>query len=287
MGIYLNPGNEGFQSALNSQIYVDKTGMLEYTNSVLDSEQRYICVSRPRRFGKSITAEMLVAYYDKSCDSSMLFRNLKISGAEDYTAHRNKYDVIHIDVNSFRGRANSASEMVVLMQREIIAELEESYPKAFPEKMEQLAFALSQVHKIYKVQFVVIIDEWDAVFRESKDDTEAQKEYIAFLCSLFKDAPTKKFIKLAYLTGILPIKKYGTESALNNFDEFTMLEADVWQSMWDLRKRKSIIYMHNTIWILSRHSNGMTDMYWDWEPISIILNPLWILFEGNELGTIG
>ena len=153
--------------------------------------------------------------------------------------------------------------------------------------MEQLAFALSQVHKIYKVQFVVIIDEWDAVFRESKDDTEAQKEYIAFLCSLFKDAPTKKFIKLAYLTGILPIKKYGTESALNNFDEFTMLEADVWQSMWDLRKRKSIIYMHNTIWILSRHSNGMTDMYWDWEPISIILNPLWILFEGNELGTIG
>ena len=227
MGIYLNPGNEGFQSALNSQIYVDKTGMLEYTNSVLDSEQRYICVSRPRRFGKSITAEMLVAYYDKSCDSSMLFRNLKISGAEDYTTHRNKYDVIHIDVNSFRGRANSASEMVVLMQREIIAELEESYPKAFPEKMEQLAFALSQVHKIYKTKFVVIIDEWDAVFRESKDDTEAQKEYIAFLRSLFKDAPTKKFIKLAYLTGILPIKKYGTESALNNFDEFTMLEADV------------------------------------------------------------
>lgn len=227
MGIYLNPGNEGFQSALNSQIYVDKTGILEYTNSVLDSEQRYICVSRPRRFGKSITAEMLVAYYDKSCDSSMLFQNLKISGARDYAAHRNKYDVIHIDVNSFRGSANRASEMVASMQREIIAELEESYPEAFSEKIEQLSFALSQVHKVYKTKFVVIIDEWDAVFRESKDDTEAQKEYIAFLRSMFKDAPAKKFIKLAYMTGILPIKKYGTESALNNFDEFTMLEADV------------------------------------------------------------
>lgn len=227
MGIYLNPGNEGFQSALNSQIYVDKTGILEYTNSVLDSEQRYICVSRPRRFGKSITAEMLVAYYDKSCDSSVLFQNLKISGARDYAAHRNKYDVIHIDVNSFRGRANRASEMVVSMQRKIIAELEESYPEAFSEKIEQLSFALSQVHKVYKTKFVVIIDEWDAVFRESKDDTEAQKEYIAFLRSMFKDAPAKKFIKLAYMTGILPIKKYGTESALNNFDEFTMLEADV------------------------------------------------------------
>ena len=212
---------------MNSQIYVDKTGMLKYTNSVLDSEQRYICVSRPRRFGKSITAETLVAYYDKSCDSSMLFQNLKIWSAKDYAVHRNKYDVIHIDVNPFRGRADSASEMVVLMQKEIIGELEENYPKAFPEKIEQLSPALSQVHKIYKTKFVVIIDEWDAVFRESKDDTEAQKKYIAFLHSLFKDAPTKKFIKLAYLTGILPIKKYGTKSALNNFDEFTMLEADV------------------------------------------------------------
>lgn len=227
MGIYLNPGNEGFQSALNSQIYVDKTDMLEYTNSVLDSEQRYICVSRPRRFGKSVTAEMLVAYYDKSCDSSMLFQDLKISHAKDYTVHRNKYDVIHIDVNSFRGRAGDASEMIILMQREIIAELKEYYPDAFLEKIEQLSFALSQVHKIYNAKFVIIIDEWDAVFRESKNDTEAQKKYIAFLRSLFKDAPTKKFIKLAYLTGILPIKKYGTESALNNFDEFTMLEADV------------------------------------------------------------
>ena len=219
MGIYLNPGNEGFQSALNSQIYVDKTDMLEYTNSVLDSEQRYICVSRPRRFGKSVTAEMLVAYYDKSCDSSMLFQDLKISHAKDYAVHRNKYDVIHIDVNSFRGRAGDASEMIILMQREIIAELKEYYPDAFLEKIEQLSFALSQVHKIYNAKFVIIIDEWDAVFRESKNDTEAQKKYIAFLRSLFKDAPTKKFIKLAYLTGILPIKKYGTESALNNFDE--------------------------------------------------------------------
>lgn len=126
MGIYLNPGNEGFQSALRSQVYVDKTEMLEYTNSVLDSEQRYICVSRPRRFGKSMTAEMLVAYYDRCCDSSKLFLGRKIAQKQDYEAHRNKYDVIHIDVNSFVNQAG-ANGMVASIQKAVIQEFREVY----------------------------------------------------------------------------------------------------------------------------------------------------------------
>lgn len=227
MGIYLNPGNEGFQSALRSQIYVDKTRMLEYTNSVLDSEQRYICVSRPRRFGKSITAEMLAAYYDRSCDSSGLFENLEIAETPDYETHRNKYDVLHIDMNSFRNKAKESGGLAYCVQQAILEELKENYPECFDENTDQLAFALACVNKIRGTKFVIIIDEWDAIFRENKEDTETQKEYIALLRSLFKDAPSKRFLKLAYLTGILPIKKYGTESALNNFDEFTMLEPDV------------------------------------------------------------
>lgn len=227
MGIYLNPGNEGFQSALRSQEYVDKTEMLEYTNSVLDSEQRYICVSRPRRFGKSITAEMLVAYYDKSCDSSVLFQNLKIAEADSYEIHRNKYDVIHIDMNSFRNKSVRVPDLATRVQTAIIEEVKEYYPDCFDENTDQLAMALARVNKMHGTKFVIIIDEWDAVFREDKEDTETQKAYIALLRSLFKDAPSKKFLKLAYLTGILPIKKYGTESALNNFDEFSMLESDV------------------------------------------------------------
>lgn len=107
MGVYLNPGNEGFQSAVHSKIYIDKTGLLEYTNSVMDTEQRYICVSRPRRFGKSITAEMLVAYYDKSCDSKELFQGFEISKSADFTNHLNQYDVIHVDVNYFYGQSAS------------------------------------------------------------------------------------------------------------------------------------------------------------------------------------
>ena len=227
MGIYLNPGNEGFCSALKSQIYVDKTQLLEYTNSVLDTEQRYLCVSRPRRFGKSITAEMLVAYYDKSCDSSELFSKYKIASDEHFREHLNQYDVIHIDVNSFRSSETMEKSIVSAIISSVIAELQECYSEYIPAHTTTLQAALAGINKATGIRFVVVIDEWDAIFRERREDNRAQTEYIDFLRGLFKDAPSKKFIKLAYLTGILPIKKYGTESALNNFDEFTMLEADV------------------------------------------------------------
>lgn len=234
MGIYLNPGNEGFKSALRSQIYVDKTGLLEYTNSVLDSEQRYICISRPRRFGKSMAAEMLVAYYGKDCDSKELFHNLKVSESEDFEKHRNQYDVIHADMNTFRhkrdrktGEEISAKQAVPFFHLAIIDELRRKFPESVAEDDIDLPTVLANINNDTGRKFIVVIDEWDTIFREDKLDEEAQRDYIILLRGLFKDAPSKKFIKLAYLTGILPIKKYGTESALNNFDEFTMINSDV------------------------------------------------------------
>lgn len=229
MGIYFNPGNEGFKRVLRSKIYIDKTGLLEYTNSVLETEQSYICVSRPRRFGKSIAAEMMVAYYDKSCDSKELFQDLKIAESEDFTEHLNQYDVIHIDMNSLchkRDRKTkkeiSATEAVNLFHLLVIEELRKVFPNSVEEDDVDLPSVLAQINEDTGRKFVIIIDEWDAIFRENKNDEAAQKEYITLLRGLFKDAPSKKFLKLGYLTGILPIKKYGTESALNNFDEFTM-----------------------------------------------------------------
>ncbi len=227
MGIFLNPGNEGFESAVKSQIYVDKTQMLAYTNSVLDSEQRYLCVSRPRRFGKSITAEMLTAYYGRGCDSLELFRNCRIASDSHFKEHLNRYDVIHIDINSFRRAGEPEESIVSRIQGALLGELRECYRECVPGDVVSLREALAGINNAKGTRFVVVIDEWDAVFREEKEDDGVQTEYIDFLRGLFKDAPSKKFIKLAYLTGILPIKKYGTESALNNFDEFTMLEADV------------------------------------------------------------
>lgn len=227
MGIYYNPGKHGFERALNSKIYVDKTGLIRYTNSVLDSEQAYICISRPRRFGKSMTAEMLAAYYDKGCNSKEMFQNLKISQCEDYEKYLNRYDVIYMDISAFRNQSQTAMEAVENMHKWVIEELQEIYGDVLEGEDRKLQTALYKINKKTGAQFVIIIDEWDTLFREDKMDEQAQKAYITLLRGLFKDAPSKRFLSLAYITGILPIKKYGTESALNNFDEFTMTGADV------------------------------------------------------------
>lgn len=222
MGTYVNPGNTSFRMASQSKIYVDKTGMLEYTNEVLGTEQRCVCVSRPRRFGKSIAAGMLAAYYDKSCDSKELFQNLNIAHSRDYEKHLNQYNVIQLDITTFHRESESAMDMVSRISTDIIGELRELYPGAIPEKENYLPQALAILNKVKGSSFVIIIDEWDAIFRDYKNDTNAQKAYVSLLRGLFKGEPSKKFVKLAYLTGILPIKKYNSESALNNFDEFTM-----------------------------------------------------------------
>ena len=226
MGIYVNPGNAGFQRAVDSKIYVDKSGMLEYFNEVLGTEQNCICISCPRRFGKSITAGMLTAYYDRSCDSHALFQNLKVAQTEDYERYLNRYDVIHLDITSFRRPGETSEGILHRINSDVIAELQELYPESFSKETTYLPDVLAEVHNKTGAQFVIIIDEWDALFREDKYDTKVQIEYVELLRGLFKSALSKKFVKLAYLTGILPIKKYGTESALNNVDEFTMVNAD-------------------------------------------------------------
>lgn len=230
MGIFLNPGNAAFQSALRSQIYVDKTRMIEYVNSVLDTEQRCICASRPRRFGKSITAGMLAAYYGKGCDSKEMFQDLKIANFPDFNIHLNQYDVIYADMNDFRHRMNpetgdiiTAIDSVRLFHTEVIAELKTIFPKSVSEQDGNLPTVLARINHDYGNKFIIIIDEWDTIFREDKLDTAAQEAYLTLLRGLFKDANSKRFLLLAYITGILPIKKYGTQSALNGFDEFTMV----------------------------------------------------------------
>lgn len=234
MGIYVNPGNNNFQRILRSEIYVDKTELLEYTNSVLDTDNAYLCISRPRRFGKSITADMLSAYYSLECDSKEIFQNLKIASSLDFEKHLNKYFVIHVDMNEFRyrrdretGQPVTAMKSVSLFHIEIIKELQEHFPDSVTDMDNDLPLVLANIYQDNGIKFIIIIDEWDTIFREDKQDFNAQKEYIELLRGLFKTANSKKFLLLAYLTGILPIKKYGTESALNNFDEFTMICPDM------------------------------------------------------------
>lgn len=226
MGRFVNPDSSAFQVALNSRIYVDKTGLIEYTNSVLDTTNAYICNSRPRRFGKSYAANMLAAYYSKGTDSEQMFSGLRISKDADFKKHLNKYDVIHIDIQWFLANCDDADKVVSFITKSILDELRGIYPDALPQEVVTLPDALSRVKERTGQKFVVIIDEWDVIIRDGAIIENIQDEYLNFLRGMFKGVEPTKYIQLAYLTGILPIKKERAQSAVNNLDEFTMLQAD-------------------------------------------------------------
>ena len=226
MGRFVNPDSSAFQVALNSRIYVDKTGLIEYTNSVLDTTNAYICNSRPRRFGKSYAANMLAAYYSKGTDSEQMFSGLKISKDADFKKHLNKYDVIHIDIQWFLANCDDADKVVSFITKSVLDELRGIYPDVLPQEVVTLPDALSRVKERTGQKFVVIIDEWDVIIRDGTITETVQDEYLNFLRGMFKGVEPTKYIQLAYLTGILPIKKEKAQSAVNNLDEFTMLQAD-------------------------------------------------------------
>ncbi|MBO5070423.1 MAG: AAA family ATPase [Roseburia sp.] len=220
MGMYLNLGNAGFQS-VRKGLYVDKTELISFINGTLGTKDKLTCVSRPRRFGKSYATQMLCAYYDKSCDSRELFHDLKIAEDKTYEKYLNKYDVIYLDITWFISTSKNIKNTVSHLQEQVTKELQGLYPSV--EEEGSLPMLLSKINEATGQKFIIIIDEWDALFREAKDDTDLQKEYIQLLRGLFKSSQTDKMIEAAYMTGILPIKKYGTQSALTDFREYTMI----------------------------------------------------------------
>ena len=186
MGRFVNPDNSAFQKALNSEIYVDKTGLLEYTNRVIDTKQAFICNSRPRRFGKSTTADMLSAYYSRGCDSERLFSGLVIDDKDDFYKHLNKYDVIHFDVQWFIRADNDVCRIVDMIQDSVVEELRQEYPYILGESARDLPDAMSVINEKTGNKFIVIIDEWDVLIRDESENTEIQEEYIGFLRRMFK-----------------------------------------------------------------------------------------------------
>jgi hypothetical protein len=220
MGNYLNIGNSGFVS-VRKGTYVDKSGMIAFINSTLGTAKKLTCVSRPRRFGKSFVAKMLSAYYDRTCDSRELFEDLEIAKDPFFEKHLNQYDVIYLDMTTFVSNCEDIKDVVKYIRKEVLSELIEVYPEI--KQGDSISTMLSNITQATGNKFVFIIDEWDMLFREAKDDEELQKEYIYLLRGLFKSNLTDKSIEAAYITGILPIKKYGTQSAMTDFREYSML----------------------------------------------------------------
>ncbi len=218
MGMYLNPGNSGF-TGIRNDIYVDKSGLIRLVNETIGTPRRLTCISRPRRFGKSFAAKMLCAYYDKTCDSSGLFADLEIAAdAGSYQRHLNQYDVIYLDLTSLMEEAGEM-ELVPFLKQELVRELSAAYPQLNPEGS-FLAVLLEAV-ELTDNKFIVIIDEWDAPIRETP---EYEQKYLRFLRSLFKNSgATDRIFAAAYMTGILPIKKDGSQSAISDFQEFSVI----------------------------------------------------------------
>ena len=220
MGIYVNSGDAGFRISIQSEIYVDKTELIKQTNRFINTNQRYICISRPRRFGKTMAVQMLTAYYEKDHDASALFAPYKIAKSPCYKKHLNQYNVIVLNMQNFLSITDTMEEMLHELQSRVVKELKKMYQDILSNDIWYLRDALQIIYNETKENFIIIIDEWDCVLREKQNDIEEHKKYLDFLRDLLKD---QNYVALAYMTGILPIKKYGTHSALNMFSEFSML----------------------------------------------------------------
>ena len=222
MGTYINIGNAGFQRARNSE-YVDKSGLIAVVNSTLFTERSFSCVTRCRRFGKSMAAKMLYAYYDHSCDSRSLFADLAIADDSSFEKHLNKYSAIYLDMTDFVSRYKG-DDIVDKIDAALLADVSKAYPDVLVENGDCLMDYMLRVSEAKQEQFVFIIDEWDAICREFAPGTKAMDAYVSWLRRMFKSQQAMRVFACAYMTVILPIKKYKTESALNNFTEYSMVE---------------------------------------------------------------
>ena len=226
MGLYVNPGNSLFRVSLNSKIYVDKSPMITHLNDLMGTDERFVCMSRARRFGKTMMTNLMTGYYSKNCNSRELFENLKLSEQEGWDRYLNSTNVIRIDLQGFYSDAEDKSQTLKILQECVVCELREQFPSLNIQTSSSIAKAISTIYKELNETFIIIIDEYDVLIRDKSAPESLRNEYIDFLNALFKSNTTQEAISLAYLTGILPIYREIVQSKLNNFTEYTMLNPE-------------------------------------------------------------
>ena len=279
MGRYINKGNNAFRDIVNSE-YVDKSSLIPLINATLNTESRYSCVTRCRRFGKSMAAKMLCAYYDKSCDSRELFRGLQAEKDGSFEKYLNKYYVISVDMTDFTTKFRGERDIVSIIQHEIMDEVLDVFPETKVKERDDLMDVLYSISESTGDRFVMIIDEWDAILREMGTDENITTAYVDLLRRLFKGSGSNDVFAGAYLTGILPIKKFNTESALNNFREYTMIRPG--------KMSEVLGFTHDEVEMLCRkHGMDMNEMesWYDGYRIgkaSRIFNPYSVMRAINE-----
>ena len=259
MGIYLNPGNDLFRQAVNSKIYVDKTMLIEATNNLLDTSDKHICISRPRRFGKSMAANMLLAYYSRDCDSRDLFSKLKISKSDSFEKHLNKYNVFRFDIRGFASKSDNIKLMIDKLEKSIIRDLKREYAELdLPDDYTSDEMLL-EIYQTTGIPFVFIIDEWDCIFRIYRNDSEGQQLYLNYLRTLLKEQP---YVALDYATGILPVKNTASIPLSICIRNIQWLIRQCLRNTQDLPPMMLLIFAINMICLLKKWHSGTMDIKW-------------------------
>lgn len=225
MGIYLNSKRAYNLCKIDTEqpYYVDKSQILEEIIPLVENGGSQICITRPRRFGKTVMANMISSYFSQACDADEIFNKLKISQYADYQKHLNRYRVIHISFNDLPRRCNSYREYIDRIERLLIKDIKDAYPDMDVDENEAVWDTLLSLNdRDDTIKFIFILDEWDYIFHQGFVTEENKKEYLSFLRSLLKDMP---YVIFTYMTGILPIAKYSSGSELNMFVEFTMAKS--------------------------------------------------------------
>lgn len=222
MGIYLDSktGYTLYKNETEKLYFVDKSLLLAELFPLVKEGSSYVCITRPRRFGKTVMANMLTAFFSRACDSKELFQSLKISTQKGYEGYQNQYAVISISFNDVAGECESYTQYIKRIEKKLIKDLKRAYPEVLFEEEESVVDILADIYaENESAKFIFILDEWDYIFHQDFATDQDKKRYLTFLRSLLKDRP---YVQFAYMTGILPIAKYSSGSELNMFAEYTM-----------------------------------------------------------------
>lgn len=209
-----------YKNEAEKQYFVDKTRLLKELFPLVNEGSSYICITRPRRFGKTVMANMIASFFSRDNDAKDIFNKLQIAQTEEYKQYLNKYPVIHISFNDTAGECVSYKQYIRRIEKKLIRDLKKAYPDTELEEDEYVVDVLTDLYaEDDTVRFIFVLDEWDYIFHQDFASEMDKKMYLAFLRTLLKDRP---YVILAYMTGILPIAKYSSGSELNMFAEYTM-----------------------------------------------------------------
>ena len=224
MGTYLNSITPYtlYKSESLSPYFVDKTLMLRELFPYVSAGNRHICITRPRRFGKTIMANMISSFFQKASDSSDVFDSLAISQVDDYRRYKNQYNVIRIDFSKMPRNCDSYTQYIERIEALLIEDVKEAFPQVKINEADAVGDILESIFVQCGEKFIFVLDEWDFIFHRDFINEIDKEKYVAFLSNLLKDRP---YVVLSYMTGILPIAKYSSGSELNMFAEFTMVNS--------------------------------------------------------------